>query len=584
LAFPVVVWLFAAFFLLGDLGKWADDYAVTLRSPVTGAVQTWIYDIHGTFFRPLWVWTFAGLQTLLWSHDNLNHLISVLLHGLCAITLAALLRALGRGRMAIGTAVVFFLAFPVHFQAILWLAAIGALLGTLPILVLLLLYARFAAGRAGWWALAPMGALAFLGPCFNEQPAGTLIAMPLIYLAVRPPGEPFRRSLARIVLPTALCAIACAAYISLYLATSPAASFGQAGTLIPLRKFPSATARFFLDVFDWLMLRNFKNTAQRLGLSALQEHPARAALWLLLLAGAYTAWLRSFRNTHAPAFGAEPVPQPPSLHRTSLVALAGPVMFFGAWLPVVVIAQYRTPDSRLFYAPMVGLSVLIAVLVDATAHRLLRRARPMPAPIRLGAPIAFFGMLLWFSLLMIGAQAAFQQRSRLDMQQSETLKRLVPDPAPGTFFLPAWVLDKDRFAKDKHLGTIHHHPVWSSPWTVKHHVRFIYRRMDLWAGYANPAFDGWGLLGADERGLRYRWPQPDASGYQPDPQGGTFIPWDKVIPFIIDESGRLRLITTVVIPDPSGGPATRIEIPQLRAAVTAGDVPPLDFGIPPTGP
>src|SRR6185295_17844423 len=82
--FPAVLLFFAAYFLLGRIGFWTDDYWLNQRDPATGALPplSGLTIDRGFFFRPLFYRIVPPLATLLWNVPPLAHLLSVLAHGL----------------------------------------------------------------------------------------------------------------------------------------------------------------------------------------------------------------------------------------------------------------------------------------------------------------------------------------------------------------------------------------------------------------------------------------------------------------------------------------------------------------------
>lgn len=91
--FPLALWALATLALGGDLGRYFDDYATTMRDPVTGEVNLRAPFEHFPFFwRPLhWLYVYHSLT---WFHDCLRipHLLDPLSHGLASILLYTLLR------------------------------------------------------------------------------------------------------------------------------------------------------------------------------------------------------------------------------------------------------------------------------------------------------------------------------------------------------------------------------------------------------------------------------------------------------------------------------------------------------------
>lgn len=195
----------------GDLGKWSDDWATCLRDPVSGEVTRltprWVmfasmpWSEEGEFFRPLFVvWTHA-CNTLLWEHDRLHHLLVLAMHGVTAFLLGVLVRRLG-GTKPMAVVAGLTLGFcALGYQAMFWLSASATTLAlALTFIALILAHAvMFSSSRTGpgvrsasWLdravrtrlgiaaSLVVIAVLGLVIPCFNEQPAGLLLAVPVL--------------------------------------------------------------------------------------------------------------------------------------------------------------------------------------------------------------------------------------------------------------------------------------------------------------------------------------------------------------------------------------------------------------------
>jgi hypothetical protein len=130
-ALPLALWLIATAWFGFDIGKFSDDWAISLRTPETDAYQwpaspfiRWHY-----FWRPAHLLTVYGLATAFWHHDWVNHAISALAHLGVGVLLYRFLRVVGIGSVAARCAMCVFLVVPVSVGAVLWLAALGSVVG-----------------------------------------------------------------------------------------------------------------------------------------------------------------------------------------------------------------------------------------------------------------------------------------------------------------------------------------------------------------------------------------------------------------------------------------------------------------------
>jgi hypothetical protein len=619
-AFPILLLFTAAFFLLGRIGFWSDDYWHNLRDPATlelprGGLAA-LTMRRGFFLRPLFYIIAPLITTLSWSWQWPAHLLMALGHGAVALVLYRLLRRLAVPAAAASAASLLFMLYPVQFEAVLWTAAFPTQLATL--LMLWIGHMQIAMARsprALSWRLPVISSAAFALCCLNEQPAAGIPALPLLYLAAaRGPNLPLtpgpepgeaggtgglcpRRVLRPI---SAALAASLAALLYLFLLKrgipalgilpAPPGARGAADTLISLSALPSRARGFVRDLLPFILMHDFASGALRAGLATIRTSGiAGAAAIGLLVASAIpwgSRWFAATADREPRATGDPSNPARPS-HRSSRLLLAaafGLAVYIIGFLPPMLIASY-TPDSRLLYWPSTGLAIALAALGTVIARALPgspnSRWRRMARAV--AAAILCLTLLTW-AVSYIGLQSAFRGRWRLDQSQGAALRSAFPDAAPFTFFLPLGSCDRDRRGN---LGAdpepppaarfeSHFRPVWEFPWATPKFIKTAFGRDDVRCGHAPPGatlrFErgspviyhlpaGHPILGADESGIHYA--QRLGPRFPAIEGSGSRVPWDRAAPFAIDEAGGIQPVGLIVIQEP-GKPDLWVQVPQAK--------------------
>ncbi len=551
--FPAAVFAAATFFLLGDLGKWTDDWYYIQRDPATGAIEGLYLQKPIHVFRPLFRATISTLQTLLWRDDWANHLISATAHGLAALLLWRLLLSMGFTRLASGVGALFFALYPVHFEVIFWPGALPTTLGLSVALAGLMLGLRHARRRAGWWAVPGVGAFAFASASFNEQPALILAALPFLALATRPDGEPARRVFVRALAPAGAAGLALIIYVAIHrLLRLPKPAIGHDAMMVP----PDEMWRAFKTVLYWgrgrYLLHDFSRPATVVGAAELRANPVATLVFGGLALAGLVPWLthhvrrgddRTLQHSTArrpPPFGILPCAARPP--RVPAVLGAALTIFLVTWAPIVVFAYWLMP--RVAYAPAVATALLVALGLDVASRHTARRPR-LAAGCRLGITVAAACISACFALMLIGVQSMFRERARRDLAEVAALRAMIPDPDPGSVFVPLQVQEPPvrPAARGFHpwfQGAMNNW--WSARWIV----RFQYRRADLDCGYCNWHETGFVSVGRDAAVVR----------------GVGVVRQGLVIPFDIDPYSNVRLIETVVVE--RDGVRSELAFPQVR--------------------
>jgi hypothetical protein len=563
LALAITLWFGATFFYLGDTGKYSDDYAVHLQDLRTGEIdwsrnpwQRWAY-----FWRPLHLAHATALNTLSWNHAWIGHLELALIHAAVGWMLWRLLVRLGvRSAVAAPVALLFTLC-PLTAEAVLWTSASCNAISSLLLLLAIELMRRHAAGPRTGTRIALIGALGFITPCWYEPAAAALAALPLVYLAVRPASEPWRTRLRGMAWPTLWCGLGCATYAALLLSTAPARARGSVPSLIPPTELPQRAASFARMVWDLvagLRARDLLGGSIRQGWDALLS-PA-GWLWLAALAlvasAAAIAWIRSRP-------GRADDPSPPTPRRGSIVGI-GAIITLASLLPVLV-SDAPGLDLRTMYVPLLGVAFILAGLANGVAALALRVEVRTRSLFALGAGGAALAAACLGAVGMIGFQTNFRTIDRNDRRIVGQLRAVLPDPAPGTVFLPLAISCRGaatglpRYDHALHGGL-------EVPSSSSVMVRAAYRRTDISCvsftfrlggrvpigDLAPEGFD----VGRTRGGIGIPW----------------HVPWTQAVPFVVDERGNLTIVDRLLVRPLSGAP---IEIRPMQVRPLPTHDPPL---------
>lgn len=567
--FPVALWLLATLFFGGALGRWSDDYQWAKRDPVTGDVLRWTEDMHGQFWRPLHFLYTTAAATLWWQHERWLHVVGAAVHALAVVLLWTLLRRLGRSVHSAGAAALMFLVYPVHYQVVFWPSATSTGVAACLFLALCLMVVGFARRSWSWWTVLPMIAVAFAIPCFNEQASTGIAALPLLYWACAPAGEPAGRRIVRGLGPPLLCAAACAAYLVLYVRSTIDGYPGTPGSLLPLDQWWGKIQGLVDNIREGLMLKAFRRGALGLGWSTMTGViPAWA--WIAALGGLGYLWVRRF--VVVPSEGEPGTPVTPARERGFQV-LFGLAYGAIAWLPAIAVSQYSAgfPDSsRLYYAPLIGWAIAAAAVADTVGGWTNRsRAGAVRGRALVGAALAAIAVV--GAVMMVGIQANFRARARLDALEGERLRALVPSPPPNAFFLPLRMENTPVSTPSARFDRALH-SAWAFPWSSRWFIRELYARRDVYCGYASPWGGPFVLAVTEQDGILGR--NPMGGPFEGTPQSGYRIPWDLLLPFTISRAGLIELVDSVVLEEPDGSERT-VRVPGVSALAGTPAAPPV---------
>ncbi len=574
---PVLLWALGCFYYAGDLGKWTDDYAFTEVDPITGRAERLWRDGEWVLWRPLMLKINSFLQTVLWEHDWALHLIGALVHAGTTFLVWRLLRRLGLGRLISAMAGLLFLTYPGYYHVVFWSTAIPIGLAALLSVAVMTGAVAWSRREVRWWVIPLLALASYLLTCMYEQPGAALGALPVLCMAASPPGQPLRERLWRAAAVSVPCCLGVGLYLVLYWWTMPAGALGTPESLVRPEEMLGKAFPFWEETGEFILIQRFKTCAQMLGVEAMGAHPVRSGLLIGGIAGATVLWASSAARGRREPSAAEdhaPARDCAITHPVLLAAFAG-AAFVLALMPVYVVRAYGAPDSRMLYAPAIGLVLLMALAAEGV------RALPWSASIRpVSAFVAVYlaaAVFLWFALMQVGTQSALRQRWAFDVAESRRLRELVPNPPPGTVFVPVW-LDDMPYPECRRLNYLFAFGIWSHAWTAMHEPARLYGRSDLYASYGRWEGGPWNYAAADEHGLvmrqvlTYKWgPHPYPLEKTGPGKGGYRVPWDKVVAFETDHAGELRLITHIVLPGPDGG-SKKVGIPMALTLMEEGKI------------
>lgn len=544
LLFAVGLWFIATFAFLGDLGQWSDDYAYTFTHPATGGNALEIgHSLVPFFWRPLYYMTVPWLQSELGGHW-VNHLLSAIVRGAVSLLLYVFLRRQGVWRSASCAAAIGLMAFPAAWEVSFWLSAMPTGVMGAMFLVLSLVCLRWfrAPTRVGWrtWTMPPViFVLAFSVPCWNEQIGAAAPALLLLTLGER--GADGRRPWRRGLVASIVACAAQALYLVLYWTTKPPGGRGGADSIVHPAELPERIALTLRGMQEVGLMRDFGLHAVQAGFRALADHPWAGVVGITAVVLAGGGWLtRVTRESPSDSALAR-------TDRTVATIVFGLAVFALAWLPVVMV-QGQSVESRLWFAPAIGLVIAIAGCLQWLAQT---RAGPRPAA-RLALATVFLALLIPATVALVGIQSAMHARKQLDERQAAQITRLVPAPAPWTVFVPLEIM-RPRGERWSRFVTMFYGP-WEHVAAATPSLREAYGRNDVAMGWRRFSPRWSPVLGATAEGLVYddRLVDDWMRLYHRVPKGTpppTTLAWSRVIPFVIDPDGNIVLVEEVRVDD-----------------------------------
>jgi len=566
---PLVVWLVATLFFAGDLGHWSDDYGFLNLDQSTGAYERLAPPLGDTFWRPLHLKLTYALGSLLWFQPRVVHLLLALAHGLVSVLLWRVLRALGRSPAASALAALLFLLAPVHYEVVFWRSALSIGVATGIVLALFLIQIALVRGAVPLPCLAMLALGGFAVPCFNEQPAAALAALPAIGCAALPPDRTLRDGAGRIAAGTLAAVLGPVLYLGLFLTTATASYRGAPGTWPALGRLPEQGLAIAADVWRAFAQGGFRAGAWTQGVTEIAAHPLRAGVLALLLVVATLPWLARVRS--ASSWRVDCAHDGAARH-TCATLLFGVLVFVLTWLPLLAVPGQMVPP-RLAYAPLVGVAIVAATLLDALVAR---AGHGRLAPVLLPAVCTTAALVVAYALvLMVGVQALFFHRARADERLTRELVRALPDPPLGALLLP--LRDEGRPVTTGFTEYDHALPgPFGFTWSAPTFVRWAYRRIDLFAT-GRPPWVGALTRGGDASAAYVIDPGMAPTDFPRGEDGLYRVPWGRLVPLVIEPDQTVRLVTRVVVRDADG--RERI-VPSAADAARATGAPDLEMPLP----
>lgn len=581
ISLPLLVWFLGSFYFAGDLGKWLDDYATTVRDPATGSFEwskllryQWWF-----FWRPIHLQLIFTLQTLLWNHVWAIHLFSALMHAIASLGLWRFLRICGVAAPVSASAALLMLGSVQGFEAIHWPATVSTSIAAAAFFWAAILTIRHARREAGPGAVVLLGILGFVIPCLYEQPAAALCALPILYLgscrqAAQPdPAQLSRSTFQRMIRALAPCAIGVVIYAALFIVT--------------VRRDPMTRESHFIHPDEFwahityntramgVMLDPVRGLGElwSVGWNVLRGSALGLIGWVLLGACATLAWVAMSITPRSASV--DPTPSDPNskpLPAPILIAFAA-AAFLLALLPITAI-RGAGPTPRLSYFPLACVLIVGAAAINWILQ--VPRSRPTwrTAALALVAGASALGALAG-SVNLIGVQQHMRWRYERDMAEMAALHTALPNPTPETIFIPLHVDPDPRTPKSDRLRNSFQ-PIWASPWAVHTQIKHEFRRADAHSSalYINNQSNAIFRLGEPTTisWSHYSWhlPQPRVENSFPS------FALAKIVPFTIDSSGAVTLVPSLRVHS-VGGHDVHTAFPQVRSGLPAAIGPELQL-------
>lgn len=571
IALALCLWFVSSFFLLGNLGRWLDDYAWTHRDFVTG---TWSWSNvlarpYHSSWRLLMNWTVMNAQTILWDRPWANHLLSASLHGLACLALFRLARAWGCGRGAAFIACALMLSLPIAHEAVLWPAALGVVPGTLTLLLIARRVSLMGVNppRPRTWGTLALASASL--PLWYEQPTAVLAAVPILALAGVAPGASLRARLTRAAQVAALCGLSSLAVLLFIHSHRHPGDRGSIESFTTLAELPAKIVWTSDYIRGQMLMREFARGAVIEGWSCLQRFPARALAVALIAAlavlSAARPWLRA--HMHRPI-----TPERAARADLRWCALAFCLVGFTlSWAPIIAV-KTQGVAARLCYTPTALLLLLAALLLHALlAPRpgdAIDPQRPLPPRPWRGVIRAIAGLLALAACSlgavgMVGVQSAMQKRFRADERQARDLLEAIPNPAPDSVFIPAGYYDRVVNTGD-FMFDVFPWAVWETSYSAPLRIHDAYRRRDLHFLSYN-RWEPVPITRASARGIELADTVYLSPAFGKRNSGPQFVPWDKVIPIRFDSDGRARPVSRVLLELPDNSDRL-LDLPHVRDA------------------
>lgn len=578
LTFLVV--LAMATFFVGDTGVYNDDYFLNQREPATGQIESLVMNRPWHLWRPVTRVVLPALVTTLWETPWALHLIGAVLHVAVVGLGYGLMRRVGVSAGIAAAGAMVFMVYPVHFEAVLWIAIICTLMSVVLVMLIWHGYAWWLtrAHLAGGWTragvLGAMAAAAWTSAAMNEQPPGVLAAMPILVMMLgRAQGKTQAARVWRTLVPVAAVGIALAIYLFGF--------FRHKTNLTPTEVPESATQNLMQlaeKIPSELALVGFARGALVEGAAAAMARPALAASGFGLLAVVALVWiLRAFKST-------SPIVSTASRAGGAWLVALGVCWTLLAWLPVA--AAHAVTSPRLHYVPTMGLMLVACGMAALVAPALGRIRSGLRGVMFAATRLAICAVVVVSVLMWIGVCEHLQRRYRADEGERRSLAAAVGRGIEdGAMLVPVRVNSVTASTGSSRFdGYFRHSWFWhfSSGWSVRlalgradvHTYQTVYG-----AAAGGPAQEMLWL--SDEDPLRWvlirstmATPRP-REHWQDMPRSkrtrARLLPLDRCVFFEVVEPGRVEVFTMVRLHGTFGEPIDLF--PRQTALMQQGRMP-----------
>ncbi|MDI1290425.1 MAG: hypothetical protein PSX37_10810, partial [bacterium] len=228
-----------------------------------------------------------------------------------------------------------------------------------------------------------------------------------------------------------------------------------------------------------------------------------------------------------------------------------------------------------------GFFVAFSILGDWAAS-LIARVPGLAGPYRVVSAAGLLFLLLWGASMYVGVQGRQNRVYHEGLAQAEQLKELVPNPPAGTYFLPV-----ANYAKPIHTGVEFFDNAWADlwcdNWATPTFLKHVFRRNDVYQGFYNTVWDGTQhrepIGGINFEFITFAWRGDSPYGAN-DGTPAARIPLDKVVPFVIDPDGNVRIISSWWVQPQDGGLPFMVQPTQAYHMVARNQLTPFTFNWP----
>lgn len=433
--FALACWVVGYFWFLGDLGKWRDDYWQSQFRPWLEVSRGWAWpwDIKQEFWRPLHFVLVTNMGTFWWDLDWARHLVTAVACGGAAGAAWLLGRRVFASPHAAWALAMGVLTAPIINEIAFWPAAASTAIALG--LFMLACAAVVAYARRGRWAWLVVVAIAiFACACFNEQPVGGALGIPVLAFGVARSSRAraaMRAACFRAVLATTAAALGAMAYVVPFVLTRRPTARGGADTLADPGRIPAnvgkGLSRLWMETVGWEG-RGLVSQSLPRGLEALASPLGLLAATALAMFALAAALAASGRPILRPADEVDRrAVSPAALVAFGLIALVGMA------IPPALIASGAAP-TRVLYGPCAMLLVALAATGDGVA-RLAARPGRSGAALSIAAGVIVAAGSLVGTLTLLGVQGFNHDRAVFERTVERQLIAALPVPPEGTAYL-----------------------------------------------------------------------------------------------------------------------------------------------------